>query len=104
MPELRINIPHHEKLMFLLWPSGDERLRPLAVPISPDDKLSVLGRYKVLYGGRDGMKSTGMADALLALTAERPLRVLGARETQLSIRESVHQVLADRIKALNLES
>lgn len=60
-------------------------------------------RYKILYGGRDGVKSWSIARALLALGAERPLRILCARETQQSIQESVHQLLSEQIKRLGLE-
>lgn len=69
-------------------------------------KLSFLfepKRYKCAYGGRGGAKSWAFADALLIMGAQRPLRVLCARETQKSIRESVHQLLTDRIVSLGLE-
>lgn len=56
-------------------------------------------RYKVYWGGRGGAKSTAVADALLAQADERPLRILCAREIQNSIRESVYQLLRDRIAA-----
>jgi phage terminase large subunit len=59
-------------------------------------------RYKVLYGGRGGAKSWGVARALLILGAQRPIRVLCAREWQNSIAESVHKLLSDQIQALNL--
>lgn len=61
-------------------------------------------RYKVLYGGRGGTKSWGVAQALLILAAQRPLRILCAREIQKSIRDSVHQLLRDRITELGMES
>ncbi len=38
-------------------------------------------RYKVLYGGRGGAKSWGVARALLIKGAKDPLRILCARET-----------------------
>ena len=71
------------------------------------DKLQFLfqpKRYKVAYGGRGGAKSWGFARALLILAAEKPLRILCARETQKSIQDSVHTLLKDQIKALGLES
>ena len=58
--------------------------------------------YKVLYGGRGGTKSWGIARALLIQGTTEPLRVLCARETQKSIRDSVHRLLADQIIALRL--
>ena len=61
-------------------------------------------RYKVLYGGRGSGKSWGVARALLLMGIQKPLRVLCARELQNSITDSVHALLADQIKTLNLES
>ena len=60
-------------------------------------------RYKVLYGGRGGAKSWGIARALLIMGSERPLRILCARELQKSIKDSVHRLLSDQIKDLHLE-
>lgn len=70
-------------------------------------KLQILfqkSRYKVLYGGRGGAKSWGIARALLILAAKSPLRVLCAREYQTSIKDSVHKLLCDQIAALGLDS
>ena len=61
-------------------------------------------RYKVAYGGRGGAKSWGVARALLILGAERKLLILCTRETQRSIADSVHKLLADQILGLNLSS
>jgi phage terminase large subunit len=61
-------------------------------------------RYKVLYGGRGSGKSWGVARALLLSGMNKPIRVLCARELQNSITDSVHALLADQIKALNLDS
>ena len=61
-------------------------------------------RYKVLYGGRGGSKSWGVARALLIMGAQAPLRVLCAREYQNSIRDSVHKLLSDQVAALELNS
>lgn len=66
--------------------------------------LGQKSRYKVLYGGRGGGKSTPIADTLVSKAANNKLRVLCTREMQNSIRDSVHRLLADRIKALELES
>lgn len=60
-------------------------------------------RYKILYGGRGGTKSWGIARALLLLGAQRPLRFLCARETQKSIADSVHHLLASQIVDLGME-
>lgn len=79
MSELNIDLP--EKLSFLFEPH----------------------RYKVAYGGRGSGKSWGAAISLLAQGAQRPLRILCAREFQNSISDSVHALLADQIKKLGLE-
>lgn len=60
------------------------------------------GRYKVLYGGRGGAKSWGVARALLALGSAKPLRILCAREIQKSITDSVHRLLADQVASMGL--
>lgn len=61
-------------------------------------------RYKVLYGGRGGAKSWGVARALLVIGVKKQTRVLCAREFQNSIGQSVHKLLSDQIFALKLES
>lgn len=69
------------------------------------DKLKPLfspARYKVLYGGRGGAKSWGVARALLLRGAANPIRWLCAREFQTSIRDSVHRLLGDQIQAMGL--
>ena len=59
-------------------------------------------RYKVAYGGRGSGKSWSFARALLIAGAQKPLRILCAREVQKSIKDSVHRLLADQIEALGL--
>jgi phage terminase large subunit len=59
-------------------------------------------RYKVLYGGRGGAKSWGIARALLIKGAKDPIRILCAREFQTSIKDSVHKLLCDQIESLGL--
>lgn len=65
-----------------------EKLRPLWDPF----------RYKILRGGRGGAKSHGIARTLLLMAAQRPMRVLCARELQVSIKDSVHKLLVDIIQ------
>lgn len=60
--------------------------------------------FKIAYGGRGATKSWGFARALLIEGTRRKLRILCARETQKSIRDSVHQLLEEQIKDLNLEA
>lgn len=54
------------------------------------------------YGGRDGGKSWQFARTLLVMAAQKPLRVLCAREVQRSIRDSVYKLLVDQIETLGL--
>lgn len=56
-------------------------------------------RYKVLHGGRGSGKSHSVATILLILGAEKPMRILCAREVQKSIKDSVHRLLSDKIKS-----
>lgn len=69
-----------------------EKLAPLFEP----------ARYKVLKGGRGGMKSWGIARALLVKGMQKKLRILCAREFQSSIADSVHKLLKDQIGELGL--
>lgn len=59
-------------------------------------------RYRTTYGGRGGVKSWGIADALLILGSRQPLRIGCFREFQSSLKESVLELLKTRIKALSL--
>lgn len=70
-----------------------KKLQPLFKP----------ARYKILYGGRGGAKSWGVARALLLLGTKKPLRILCVRELQKSITDSVHKLLSDQISALGLD-
>lgn len=69
------------------------KLKPLFTP----------SRYKFIRGGRGSGKSWGVARALLIQGAQSPQRILCTREVQKSIKQSVHQLLRDQIKALGLE-
>lgn len=59
-------------------------------------------RYKVLYGGRGSGKSWTIAQVLLLMGMQRPIRVMCARETMESIRQSVHHLLASQIQRLGI--
>ena len=61
-------------------------------------------RYKVYHGGRGGAKSHAIANALLILGTKRKLRILCARELQVSIADSVHKLLADIITEHKLDA
>lgn len=67
------------------------------------DTLYPPARYKVLYGGRGGAKSWGIARALLGMGRARPIRILCAREIQKTISDSVHRLLKDQIQSLGLD-
>lgn len=82
---------------------SDQRIAKLQIPECFEFLLEP-HRYKVAYGGRGGAKSWAYAKTLLALAVSSPLRILCAREVQKSIKESVHQLLEDQIKALGLSS
>jgi phage terminase large subunit len=58
--------------------------------------------YKVIFGGRYGFKSWSVARALLLLGISKPIRVLCAREVQVSIKASVHQILEDQIRRMEI--
>jgi len=71
------------------------------------EKLEFLfqkARYKVLYGGRGGMKSWSAARALLIKGMQQKLLILCTREFQNSIEDSVHKLLSSQIVELGFES
>jgi phage terminase large subunit len=57
--------------------------------------------YKVAYSGRNGLKSTSFARALLTLGIHQPLRIGCVREIQKTLAASSHQLLVDGIRALD---
>ncbi len=59
-------------------------------------------RYKGAYGGRGGAKSHFFAEQALIKAIKEPTRIICIREVQNSIRDSVRQLLLDKIAALNL--
>lgn len=61
-------------------------------------------RYKGLYGGRGGAKSHFFAEQIILGCYAKPLRVVCIREVQKSIRDSVRQLLIDKIDKLGLGS
>lgn len=58
--------------------------------------------YKVAFGGRNSLKSWTFIRALLVLGVHQDLRILCCREVQKSLSQSVHQLICDQIKALDL--
>ncbi len=75
-----------------------EILSFLIDPNHPDYKK----RNKVAYGGRGGLKSWAVVDAALIRGVNQFERILFARETLDSIRESSHQLLSQRVYELGL--
>jgi phage terminase large subunit len=76
-----------------------ERTIKLPAWLSPWAKPS---RYKIAHGGRGSGKSWGIARLLLIRAMERKTRILCAREYQASIADSVHRLLSDQIRELEL--
>ncbi len=58
-------------------------------------------RYKILYGGRGGMKTESIALALIILSTQKKLRIACFREIQKSIEESVYQTIVNRINEMD---
>jgi len=61
-------------------------------------------RYKGLYGGRGGAKSHFFAEQIIIRCAAEQTRAVCIREVQNSIKDSVKQLLSDKIISLGLES
>lgn len=78
MGELRVQVPR--------------KLRPLLSP----------RRYKGAYGGRGGAKSHFFAEQVILRAYASPTRIVCIREVQNSIKDSVKQLLIDKINKLGL--
>lgn len=74
-----------------------------SLPAKLDFLLEKKSRYKVAKGGRGSGKSWSVARALLIRGMQQKQRALCCRELQKSIKESVHQVLANQIVELGLQ-
>lgn len=70
----------------------------------PFQSLFQPSRYKVFYGGRGAGRSWSCARALLLMGVAKQLRILCARETQLSIADSVHKLLGEQVDILELSN
>ena len=69
-----------------------EALEPLWLP----------ARYKAAYGGRGGAKSHFFAEMMIARCFQKRTRSVCIREVQLSLKESVRQLLIDKIQKFGL--
>lgn len=70
------------------------------------DKLQCLfepSRYKILYGGRGGAKSTSIAKSYLIKGAQSKRKIICTREIQKSIQDSVHALLEQEIMNIGLQ-
>ena len=71
------------------------------------EKLSPLlagKRYKGAYGGRGGAKSHFFAEMGIIRCLQAPTRMVCIREVQNSIKDSVKQLMTDKIINLGLDS
>jgi len=73
----------------------------IKIPVAFSELLTP-GRYKAYYGGRGTAKSHSGASAALIRGGEKKLRIGCFREIQLSIKDSVKQLLDDKIAAYGL--
>ena len=98
------------------YASKTRRTASMVVSVQFPKKLGFLfsrWRYKGLHSGRGAAKSWSVADALLMLGKDRtingwriepgPVRVVCARETMKSLKDSSYRLLCDRIKELQLQ-
>lgn len=69
------------------------KLKPLLAPC----------RYKGAFGGRGGAKSHFFAEQVILACYVKPVRVVCIREVQNSIKDSVRQLLVDKIIKLELQ-
>lgn len=71
---------------------------------APDKLLPLLqpARYKAAYGGRGGAKSHFFAEQIIIRCYARKTRVACIREVQATIKDSVRQLLVDKIQKLGL--
>lgn len=71
---------------------------------APDALLPLLqpARYKAAYGGRGGAKSHFFAEQIILRCFSRKTRVACIREVQATIKDSVRQLLIDKIDKLGL--
>jgi phage terminase large subunit len=72
----------------------------IAVAPKIRELFSAPSRYKVAHGGRGSSKSWGFARELLLRSITKSIRILCARELQVSIKDSVHKLLSDQIDLL----
>jgi phage terminase large subunit len=78
-------------------------LSDVKIPSAFRDLFRTDWRDAAYYGGRGGAKSHSVASALVIQAAQSPLRVVCAREIQESLKDSVKQLIEDKISDYGLE-
>lgn len=81
---------------------GEQTTLRMYMPAKIRWVMSRPSRYKVLDGGRGSAKSYSFANVLIARAVTEKLRILCTRETQNSIKDSVHRLISDRINDTGL--
>lgn len=74
----------------------DDYTQPGAAPFAP--LLTSHHEHYAYWGGRGGMKSWGVADALIELASTRKERIAGAREHMVRIKESSKELLDEKAR------
>ncbi len=75
----------------------------IQIPQAFRELFSAGWRDAAYFGGRGGAKSHSVAGALVIQAAQAPLRVVCAREIQESLKDSVKQLIEDKIADYGLE-
>lgn len=75
----------------------------VAIPKAFRDLFDLRYRDYAYFGGRGGAKSHSVAAALVIQAAQSPRRVVCAREIQESLKDSVKQLIEDKIADFGLE-
>lgn len=84
-------------------PNSQSSLSEVEIPKAFRDLFRGDWRDAAYFGGRGGAKSHSVAGALVILAAQAPLRVVCAREIQESLKDSVKQLIEDKIADFGLE-
>jgi phage terminase large subunit len=72
-----------------------------SIPYLPANGAPGGSRYKIAFGGRGSSKSWTFAKLAVMRQIAKPSRILCARELQISIKDSVHHLIAKQIEKLN---
>ena len=75
----------------------------VAIPLAFRELFTEGWRDAAFYGGRGGAKSHSVGGALVIQAAAKPVRIVCAREIQESLKDSVKQLIEDKISDYGLE-